>query len=284
MLFQWRRPWAGFVGAALVLAATAHAQAQTATHRLGRLKLSVLGISAGIEPLAPVVPKNTASGVRIVVRGGGEELPAAEVARLLGSEFRVEAELSGPGLPQTVTLPDGIAGLPSTGDPLLLPLPALPVAGNYPLTNVRLVSNGQPLLDVQPSDVVVRVIDQILVTSVKTRALTLDEIREKGIVLDSDDYLAFEFTMGLKLDSDVVNVSFSTVFDRDGVAIPAPELDPYQQVQRELKLPGQRPRFGFRCSCFPNLEAQGGEWSSAAARGHRSASRACWSSPATWAI
>jgi hypothetical protein len=40
----------------------------------------------------------------------------------------------------------------------------------------------------------VQVIDQVLVTSVKTRPLTLDEIKQKGIVLDRDDYLGFEFS------------------------------------------------------------------------------------------
>ena len=41
----------------------------------------------------------------------------------------------------------------------------------------------------------------MLVTSVKTRALTLDEIRAKGIVLDSDDYSASSSRIGLKLES-----------------------------------------------------------------------------------
>jgi hypothetical protein len=64
------------------------------------------------------------------------------------------------------------------------------------------------------------------VTSVKTRPLTLDEIREKGIVLDSDDYLGFEFTMALSLDSKAVNFSFPVVFNRQGVAIPSPSSIP----------------------------------------------------------
>ena len=90
MAFEWRRAWVGLVGAGLILAGASHTHAQTAVHRLGELELSVLGVSAGVEPLEPVVPKNTASGVKIVVRGGGVAL-AAELARLLGSDFRVEA-------------------------------------------------------------------------------------------------------------------------------------------------------------------------------------------------
>src|SRR5204863_10035752 len=62
---------------------------------------------------------------------------------------------------------------------------------------------------------------QVLITSVTTRPLTLDEIKQKGIVLDSDDYLGFEFTLALKLESTPVNVSFPVAFNREGVAVPA---------------------------------------------------------------
>ncbi len=38
------------------------------------------------------------------------------------------------------------------------------------------------------------------------RPLTLDEIREKGIAIDRDDYLGFQFTLGMQLDSQVVKL------------------------------------------------------------------------------
>ena len=88
------------------------------------------------------------------------------------------------------------------------------------------MAGGRPVLEVQPQHVPVKVIEQVLVTSVKTRPLTLDEIRAKGIVLDSDDYYAFEFTLGLKLESKAVNITFPVVFDREGVPIPQFILPP----------------------------------------------------------
>ena len=97
MACYWRRPLVGFVGVGLFFAAASHGQAQTVSHRLGQIELSVLGISATIDPLAPVVPKHTASGVRIVVRGGTNELSPAVIARLLGSDVHVEAEQVLPG-------------------------------------------------------------------------------------------------------------------------------------------------------------------------------------------
>ena len=111
----------------------------------------------------------------------------------------------------------------------LLRLPGLTKAGHYALANLRIVREeivaGQPVertvLDVAPSAVDVEVIDEILITSVTTRPLTLDEIRQRGIVLDADDYLGFEFTLAMKLESTPVNVSFPVAFNREGVAVPA---------------------------------------------------------------
>ena len=76
------------------------------------------------------------------------------------------------------------------------------------------------MLDVTPARLTVRVIEQVLITSVRTRPLTLQEIRDKGIVLDKDDYLGFEFTLGLVLESKAVKVTFPVVFDKDGTPLP----------------------------------------------------------------
>ena len=62
------------------------------------------------------------------------------------------------------------------------------------------------MLDVTPSRVPLKVIEQVLITSVKTRPLTLQEIKDKGIVIDRNDYLGFEFTLGIKLESKAVTV------------------------------------------------------------------------------
>ncbi|MBN2369323.1 MAG: carboxypeptidase regulatory-like domain-containing protein [Vicinamibacteria bacterium] len=199
--------------------------AEPLLRKLGQLRLEILGIQATIDPAEPVVPKGIASGVRIVVSRGGVPLTADEVEEYIGAGYEVHAELSGPGLPATITLPYLRPGEAPSSDPLLLPIPALPVAGDYELSNVRIVAESRPSLDVHPESATVRVIDQILVTSVKTRPLTLDEIKEKGIVLDSDDYLGFEFTMAFMLESKVVDISFPVLFNTV-TNVPAPELIP----------------------------------------------------------
>src|SRR4029077_14087573 len=106
----------------------------------------------------------------------------------------------------------------------------------YELRNVRLVAGGRAVLDVA-ARVPVKVIDQVLVTSVKTRPLTLEEIKQKGIVLDSDDYLGFEFTLGLKLESKPVTLEFPVVFDRNGVPVPRGTAPPPEPLRTGVDLP-----------------------------------------------
>jgi hypothetical protein len=205
---------------------------------LGELDVPLYGISAGVEPASPVVPKQTAAGVRIVVTAGGRTLSSHELSRLLGGPFEVKAELTGPGLTGVLSLPrTGAEAIPSP-DPLVLTFPGLPRAGDYDISNIRLVRAGRPVLDVSPRRVTLRVIDEILVTSVTTRPLTLDEIRERGVVLDASAYLGFEFAIALKLDSTPVHFQFPVVFDREGVPIPIP-LQPPPEPLRSVVAPPQ---------------------------------------------
>ncbi|MEO8379455.1 MAG: carboxypeptidase regulatory-like domain-containing protein [Acidobacteriota bacterium] len=187
--------------------------------KLGELDLLLSGLSATVDPVRVTVPKNTASGVRIAIRSGAGDLSVAEAERLLGGAFVVEGDLAGPGLPVPVRLPQS-----APADPLLVNIPPIPQSGLYTLSNLRVTVNGSTALDITPSRVDVDVIEQVLITSVTTRPLTLDEIKARGIILDDDSYLGFEFTLGLSLDSKRVDFSFPVVFDNRGVAVPQPLL------------------------------------------------------------
>jgi hypothetical protein len=61
---------------------------------------------------------------------------------------------------------------------------------------------------------------------VQTQALTLSQIQAMGVVLNSSDYTGFNFTIGLAISSQVVNISFPVVFNSQGVAVPQPLLPP----------------------------------------------------------
>jgi hypothetical protein len=205
-----------------LLAVSAVARAQAPLRKIGELELSVLGLTATPSPLNATVPKNTPSGIRVVVTGGAGPVSTADLTRFLGVDVQVQAELSGAGLSGIVTLGSHVPGEALTADPLLLRLPAITTAGDYVISNVRLVAGGRPVLDVTPSRVPLRVIEQVLITSVKTRPLTLQEIKDKGIVIDRNDYVGFEFTLGVKLESKAVTIQLPVVFDRQGVPLPLP--------------------------------------------------------------
>jgi hypothetical protein len=219
----------------------ASASPATRLPHIGSFDVPVLGLSATVDPLEPTIPKNIASAVRIVVKAGDVVLSAEELVSYVGDGFQVRAELSGPGLGATITLPDLGPSDPPPADPLLLPIPALPIAGDYSLSNIRLIRGGQAVLDVSPASIPIRIIDQVLVTSVQTRPLTLEEIRDKGIVLDSDDYLAFEFTIGLAANSQSVSFSMPVVFDRAGVPVPQVIEPPPAPPAIGISAPGLEP-------------------------------------------
>jgi hypothetical protein len=206
--------------------------AQTAQSKIGSLDLQIGGIQATVTPAQPVIPKNIASGVQVVVALNGQTLTPAAIAQYLGGPFQIVGEFSGPGLTQTVEVPT----TPPAANSLIVPLPVVSVSGSYTLSNLRFVVNGDALLDVTPSTITVQVIDQVLVTSVQTTPLTLDQIQAMGVVLGSNDYTGFQFTIGLQLSSQVVNISFPVVFDSNGVPVPLP-LSPPAGIPQGVAIP-----------------------------------------------
>src|ERR1700722_7148526 len=215
-----RRTNAGLLPVFL-LAAIIPAWTQTTPVKIGQLDLTVGGLSATVTPAQPVIPKNISSGVQFVVTLNGQSLTPTAVAQYLGGSFQIQGEYSGPGLSQTIEVPQS-PGVNS----LVLDLPAVNEPGNYTLSNLRFMVNGTDVFEPSPNTVIVNVIDQVLVTSVQTQALTLAQIQSMGVVLNSSDYTGFQFTIGLQLSSQVVNISFPVVFDSQGVPVPQPLFPP----------------------------------------------------------
>ena len=207
--------------ACVFVAGALPAYSQSTPLKIGQLDLTVGGLSAAVTPPQPVIPKNVSSGVQFAVTLNGQPLTPAAVAQYLGGSFQIQGEYSGPGLSQTVEVPQ----TPAVNS-LVLDLPSVSESGNYTLSNLRFTVNGVDVFEPSPTSVVVNVIDQVLVTSVQTQALTLDQIQAMGVVLNSSDYTGFQFTVGLQLSSQVVNISFPVVFDSQGVAVPQPLFPP----------------------------------------------------------
>src|SRR5262249_11542438 len=79
-------------------------------------------------------------------------------------------------------------------------------AGDYFLDGIRLVRNGQTILDATATDgrpattIPIRVINEVLVASVTSRPLAIDEIRSKGIVIDEKNFSAVNFQVAFNID------------------------------------------------------------------------------------
>jgi hypothetical protein len=131
-----RRILIAAVAVVLAVLAARPASAQSPRRRLAQMDVSILGLSATVEP---------------------------------GAGFRIEGDLSGPALSRPIALPytpaeeddpndpdDALPVAVGVTDPLTLLLPGLPVSGDYTLAKLRITSAGRPDFDVTPSRIPVR--------------------------------------------------------------------------------------------------------------------------------
>jgi hypothetical protein len=195
------------------------------------LEQRVVGASLDVTPAKLAVPKGIAGSISAQV-SGGVAVPAGAV---------IEATLRGPSFPAR-----RLVGKP--GEPLLLP--PLPLVGDYSLDAIRLAdAAGVTILEGSPSRVPVNVFDDILISRVTSRPLTLDEIQERGIVIDEKNFRAVEFEVGFVLDGKTIPVKFpvvAPVFSQSTEIIPAAELEARlqqaDQINRELSLGAKLPK------------------------------------------
>ena len=167
---------------------------------LASLEYRVTGTGLKVSPVAVSVPKGIAGSVLVSVIAGGSTNSAA--SRQLSSGAYVEAILRGPAFPE----PRRLVGPPNA--PLLLP--PINLVGDYQLDDIRLVdaATGATRMEGTPSSIPVRVFDEVLVSRVTSRPLTLEEIQDKGIVIDESNFRAVEFEVGFVLDGKTIPVTF----------------------------------------------------------------------------
>ncbi len=112
----------------------------------------------------------------------------------------IKATLRGPGVGNGLAL----TAAPNTA----FNIPPLSTAGIYTLDEIRLESGGEILMRGTPESVTIEVIEKLLVTQVTARALTAQEIREKGIVFDKSNFQAYNFTAAFAVQDNPINISF----------------------------------------------------------------------------
>ena len=149
--------------------------AQSSSAPLAQLQFDIIGVRLVVDPPALTVPKQIATQINtslVLPTGAGIETQDALTALTQGA--LVEGTLRGPSIP-----PTRLTARP--GEPLTLP--AFALAGDYFLDGLRLVKDGVALLDATAPDgrpattIPILVINEIFVTSVTSRPLSLDEIK-----------------------------------------------------------------------------------------------------------
>ncbi|MCC6642423.1 MAG: hypothetical protein IT386_14780, partial [Deltaproteobacteria bacterium] len=189
---------------------------------LGRSEIRVLGLAVDLDTRPDVGGlQEMMTAVRDVPTGLETFLgsPLDPAVRSSPAGALVKAELRGPTFGDAVV---EIAAPPNQ----LVELPLLRVAGEHFISRVRLEGpDGVVLFERDPtrSPIRIDVIDQLLVSSVTTRPLTLDEIKERGIVIDEDNFTAMNFAVGLTLGSEQVTIDLPVLVPTSSQALASVE-------------------------------------------------------------
>lgn len=228
--------------------------AQTApTNSLTELRLDIVGVRLAVDPPTLTVPKNipTQINTKLVLPDGSGAIGSTAQASFL-SDTSVQAELRGPSLtPRTITV------LP--GQPI--PLPPFALTGAYVLDHIRLVKNGQTILDATPNSVPITVIGDILLASVSSRPLSLAEIQAMGIVIDQNNFQVLNFTLAFTVQGKPVNINLPVALPGKGIGLTSDQLGAIKLqlptlnalLAKTVKLPPELdlPGFNFSIAALP---------------------------------
>ncbi|MCP4214762.1 MAG: hypothetical protein GY765_08890 [bacterium] len=165
--------------------------------------VKVNGLSLQVSPADQTVPANTPTAVETTFEVENGQLLKGMV---------VKGDLQGPGLKTSLTL----TTLPNRK----FSIPGLSSKGDYYLENIRLERDGKVLMQAVPERVHIKVMD-IMVTKIETRALSIEEIREKGINITEENFTVYHFSVGIMVGSKPVTYSFPVVYSNKAPYIPA---------------------------------------------------------------
>jgi hypothetical protein len=191
---------------------------------LASLDYHIGGTFLQVSPTVLSVPKGVPGSVLVSIVSGGSTNSAAGAQLATGAY--VQAIIRGPGFPQ----PQRIVGAPNA--PLLLP--PINLVGGYELDSIALVDavTGQTRLEGTPSSVPVNVFDQLLISSVTSQPLTIDQIQQAGIAIDESNFRAVQFNVEFVLDGQTIPVTFPVVSPK---FTDSTELIPQDQVESLLQ-------------------------------------------------
>jgi hypothetical protein len=187
----------------LTVAGSLTAHAQDPHPPIAAAEIRLVGLEIQPSPAMLVVPKNTGTIITpLLIRSDGVtgELPA------LPEDAFFVAELRGPGFKTPVPI-----SAPLNNSFLI---PPLALAGNYTLENIRLIHQGEILIESEPSIVGIEVIEKVLETQVTVKLLTADEIQQRGIFIDESNYQVVDFTVAFGLEQGTIGVNFPMILPK----------------------------------------------------------------------
>lgn len=153
-------------------------------------QITVFGSRITVSP--PFI--ETPSGIPIFINTTGN-----------GINGVLKGELRGPSIPGSLTF-ETVPGQP-------FQLPGLTTQGNYTFEDIRLMNGDQVVAMATPDHVEIHVIE-ILITSLSSRPLTLEEIRALGIVINENDFSAVSFNIALTFNSQQIQIAFPMLMPR----------------------------------------------------------------------
>lgn len=171
------------------------------------LLLSAIAVFADDPPL--ITGQIAVFGSRITVSPAFIEIPSGIPVFINttgnGINGVLKGELRGPSIPGSITF-ETVPGQP-------FQLPGLTTQGNYTFEDIRLMNGDQVVVMATPDHVDIHVIE-ILITSLSSRPLTLEEIRALGIVINEDDFSAVSFNIALTFNSQQIQIAFPMLMPR----------------------------------------------------------------------
>ncbi|HEV2846864.1 MAG TPA: hypothetical protein VG477_18555 [Thermoanaerobaculia bacterium] len=164
---------------------------------LANAQLLIAGSRLKVTPESQTVPYDTPTIVETQLEG-------YDASRgVLPKDLRVLADFTGPEI-------DGVLVLETVPNQPFR-IPRLRLQGEYRLDNIRLMQGDDLLAYAAPRSAAV-LVTQILITRVTSRALTLDEIRSYGIVVNDDSFQAFNFTFAFAVDGEVLDYNIPVLY------------------------------------------------------------------------
>ena len=116
-----------------------------------------------------------------------------------GGEGTISGVLSGPSFDSSLVV---------TAFSNRIELPLFSTSGIHFLENIRLELPDGTVIPAEPSTVTINVLDELLVSEVTSRPLSLEEIENLGIEFDESSFQAFSFTIAFTTESEVINFDF----------------------------------------------------------------------------